>query len=65
MGQENTALVNILSSLGDNKLQLVPQVMITSGNEGGGGLSNVLNLLAVKLGKEISNKELAAPKEKP
>jgi uncharacterized membrane protein YqiK len=64
MGKENTALVNIISNLGDNKTQLVPQVLINNdGNDGAGGMSNVLSLLAVKLSNEIKTLPASTDKE--
>ena len=39
LGMENTAMVNVIGNLGDNKIEIVPEVMVTGGGEGAvGGL---------------------------
>jgi hypothetical protein len=53
MGQNNTALVNVVNNLGDNKTKIVPEILITSGNGELGGISNLVNVLLAKNTKDL------------
>ena len=53
MGQNNTALVNVVNNLGDNKIKIVPEILITSGNGESGGISNLVNVLLAKNTKDL------------
>jgi len=57
MGQNNTALVNVVNNLGDNKTKIVPDILITSGGSESGGISNLVNVLLAK-----NTKDLVTPK---
>jgi uncharacterized membrane protein YqiK len=59
MGQGNTALVNIVSNLGDNKTKIVPDILVTSG-ENDSNIGGLIGALLVKTTKELAN-----PKEQP
>jgi regulator of protease activity HflC (stomatin/prohibitin superfamily) len=53
MGQNNTALVNVVNNLGDNKTKIVPEILITSGSGELGGISNLVNVLLAKNTKDL------------
>ena len=53
MGQNNTALVNVVNNLGDNKTKIVPEILITSGSGESGGISNLVNVLLAKNTKDL------------
>lgn len=55
MGQENFGRINALKEIKDLKLKLVPDVLIMSGSEGGGGIDNFvkLSLLEKVTGKDF------------
>ena len=53
MGQNNTALVNVVNNLGDNKTKIVPDILITSGGSESGGISNLVNVLLAKNTKDL------------
>ena len=42
MGKENTALVNLITNLGDNKIKIVPDILVSGGGDNAGALVNVL-----------------------
>ncbi len=55
LGKENTAMVNVVGNLGDNKIEIVPKVMVT-GSEGG-AIGGIMGMFMQKLLKEDSEKK--------
>lgn len=55
LGKENTAMVNVVGNLGDNKIEIVPKVMVT-GSEGG-AIGGIIGMFMQKLLKEDGEKK--------
>ena len=54
LGKENTAMVNVVGNLGDNKIEIVPKVLVTG--EGGGAVGGIMGMFMKKLLKDEDQK---------
>lgn len=61
IGKENTAMVNVVGNLGDNKIEIVPKVMVSG--EGGGAVGGIMGMFMQKLLRESGEEKKSKDKK--